>query len=108
MRRFKHGELTFLLETGAEFADKRFDQLRSDVQIDIAGYALDIVILRNIDDRQEREMFRRLQLGKRLTNGERLKASYGKFHDFVEQEVLKHKLFEERQVGRRKSGILLG
>lgn len=108
LRRFKHGELTFLPETGAEFADKKLDQLRGDLQIDIAGYALDIVILRNIDERQEREMFRRLQLGKRLTNGERLKASYGKLHDFIEQEVLKHKLFEERQVGKRKSGVLLG
>jgi hypothetical protein len=72
------------------------------------GYALDIVILKNISENQEREMFRRLQLGRRLTNGERLKASYGELHDFIEKKILEHKLFEERRVGKRKSGVLLG
>ena len=108
LRRLKHGDLTFSPETGPEFADKELDELPSGLQVDILGYALDIVILKNISENQEREMFRRLQLGRRLTNGERLKASYGELHDFIEKKILEHKLFEEQRVGKRKSGVLLG
>jgi len=108
LRRLKHGDLTFSPETGPEFADKKLGELPSELQVDMLGYALDIVILKNISENQEREMFRRLQLGRRLTNGERLKASYGELHDFIEKKILEHKLFEERRVGKRKSGVLLG
>ncbi len=108
LRSFKHGEITFPAETGGELAGKKLEELIGKLQIELGGYRLDIVVVKNADERQVREMFRRLQLGKRLTNGERLKAAYGKLHDFIEQEVLKHKLFETREVGKRKRGVLLG
>ena len=108
LRSFKHGEIAFPTETGSELASKKLEELPAKLQIELGGYRLDIVVVKNANERQVREMFRRLQLGKRLTNGERLKAAYGKLHEFIEKEALKHKLFETQKVGKRDSGVLLG
>jgi hypothetical protein len=91
---FKHGKLTFPPETGSPFVGNTLNQLSTDLQIQLRSYILDIVVMKNADDREKREQYRRLQLGKRLTNGERLKASYGQLHHFIEGEILKHKLFD--------------
>jgi len=87
------GELTFPETSGHELAGKKLEELSSDKQIEIGSYVLDILIIKNADDFTVRDMFRRLQLGKRLTTGERMKAYYGKLHDFVEKQVLQDKLF---------------
>ncbi len=108
LRSFKHGDITFSAETGGELAGRKLEELPLTLQIDLAGYRLDIVVIKNANERQVREMFRRLQLGKRLTNGERLKAAYGKLHEFIEKEVLKHELFKTQKVRKRDSGVLLG
>jgi len=93
LRRFKRGEIAFPDESGAELAGKTFGELQTHRQIELGSYGLDVLIVKNTDENQVREMFRRLQLGKPLTIGERLKASYGKMHDFIENQVLKDALF---------------
>ena len=85
LKKFMKGELTFPEKSGAELARKKLEELPSDKQIDLGSYVLDVLIVKNADDFTVRDMFRRLQLGKRLTTGERLKAYYGKLHDFVER-----------------------
>ncbi|MBM3173059.1 MAG: DUF262 domain-containing protein [Chloroflexi bacterium] len=94
LRRFKRGEIAFPDDSGPELAGKTFTALQTPKQIELGGYGLDVLVIKNADENQVREMFRRLQLGKPLTSGERLKASYGKMHDFIEGQVLKDDLFD--------------
>jgi hypothetical protein len=95
LRRFRQDGVTFPVESGSDLANKKLSDLPSAKQIDLGSYGLDVVVIKHADDRTVREMFRRLQLGRTLSTGERLNAYYGALHDFVEEEVLKDKLFPE-------------
>lgn len=107
---FMENKLQCLPIQGLEVADKTFEQLPTQLQHEIGSYQLDIEVVRDAKEEEIRDMFRRLQLGKVLTTGERLKAYYGKFHNFLEQEVLKRRIIDQGDVFERElfKGYLLG
>ncbi len=81
-----------LSSASSDLAGKKFTELPVDERMEVDNYLLDIEVIRGATEEQIRDMFKRLQLGKALTSGERLKAAYGDMHDFV-ATVIQHPLF---------------
>jgi len=96
---FLRNELPLPGDSGRELEGKRYSELPAERIQAINNYQLDIEIAQGASDEVVRVMFRRLQLGKPLTNGERLKAMYGDIHAFVLELVQSHRVFNEALLG---------
>lgn len=73
-------------------ADKTYTGLDLEVKMQLGQYQLDIEVVEGASEEEVRDMFRRLQLGRVLRAGEKLKAMYGDMYDFV-MGLLKHRIF---------------
>jgi hypothetical protein len=96
---FLRNDLSLPSESGRDLEGKRYSELPAERIQAINNYQLDIEIVQGASEEVVRDMFRPLQLGKPLTNGERLKAMYGDIHAFVLELVQSHRLFSEGLLG---------
>lgn len=79
---FIRGELTF--------RDLSFKGLPPDQQTVVETYPLDVELVSQCDEATVHEMFRRLQMGKKLSVGERLQAMYGEANNRLDHILKTH------------------
>jgi len=70
-----------------EFTYKRLQKEHPTVAKKIEDYELSFCIYESIDEKNVREIFRRLQLGIQLNSGEKLKSRTGTIRDFIYKDV---------------------
>jgi len=80
-----------------EIANKKFDQLDDDDQLNFLNVNLDIVVLTNWSENDEKEMFSRLQEGTPLNAAEKRRSLAGEIPIKVE-EISNHKLFQNEKI----------
>lgn len=77
-----------------------FSSLKAALQRKIYGYKVPVALMTKFEDDEISEIFNRLQEGKALKPGEKLKAlTTSKVYGFV-KELTQHKIFAERQQNR--------
>ena len=77
---------------GCQIAGMKYAQLPDDLRIAFDTYALDVIVLSEVDEEEVREMFLRLQNGTSLKAQEKRNAMPGRMRDFV-KELAGHPLF---------------
>jgi len=100
----KDGEFRLPPDAQPELAGKTHSDLDWDAKMQLGQYQLDIEVVEGASEEEVRDMFRRLQLGKVLRAGEKLKAMYGDMYEFV-TDLLNHPLFRIK-AGENKSDLL--
>jgi hypothetical protein len=68
---------------GKQVKGKTFDELDEDIKDNISDYMLNVIFLRDADEKERREMFHRLQAGKPLNAAEKRNAILSNMTSFV-------------------------
>lgn len=79
---------------GEEIASKHYNELPDDLRKRFDIYPLDVIILRDADEEEVREMFLRLQNGTTLKAQEKRNAYRGAMRDFV-RNLTSHEFFKK-------------
>lgn len=86
---------------GMRVAKIKYDDLPDDLRLKFDTYALDVIVLIDVDEDKVREMFLRLQNGTTLKAQEKRNAMPGQMRDFV-RGLASHPLFENCGFGNSR------
>ena len=78
---------------GEEVADKTYNELSTDLQVDFSSKSIDVVVLEGYTDEEMEETFLRLQNGTPLRAPEKRRAISGNMRDVV-KDIAEHKVFK--------------